>query len=285
MKLKDRIRTALTVTIRALVRMCIQTRIGVHVQEQFLDAATDRVTVVTHNDVDLMISTPNLLCTYRARSFSDKEPETLEWIDSIPEGAVLWDIGANVGLYSVYAAKVRGCRVWSFEPSVFNLESLARNIFLNGLTDKVCIVPLALNDQLGASRMQMTSTQWGGALSTFVQDFGWDGKKLQSIFEFQTIGLSMEDAVQKMDIPTPDYIKMDVDGIEHLILRGGRSVLGTVQGVLVEVNDAFQEQSQVCTRILKEAGLVLAEKRHADFLDAPGAFGGGQVWNQIWVRD
>jgi len=73
--------------------------------------------------------------------FATKEPETLEWIDRIPEKSVLWDIGANVGLYSCYAAKARGCRVFAFEPSVFNLEILARNIFLNQLTDQITIVP------------------------------------------------------------------------------------------------------------------------------------------------
>jgi len=284
MTLKDRIRAALTAIIRAAVNLSGRTRIGVHVQEQFLGSALDRVTEVCHNGVVLKISTPNLLCTYRARSYSSKEPETLEWIDSIPKGSTLWDIGANIGLYSVYAAKVRDCRVWSFEPSVFNLESLARNIFLNGLTERVCIVPLALSNHMGASQMRMTSTEWGGALSTFGEDFGWDGKKLQTVFEFQTIGLSMEDAVQKLEISQPDYIKIDVDGIEHLILSGGASVLRTVRGVLVEVNDAFQEQSHLCTQLLNEAGLVLSEKRHADFLDAPGAFGGGEVWNQIWIR-
>lgn len=76
---------------------------------------------------------PNAQCRYRVSSFSTKEPDTLEWMDTIPPGSVIWDIGANVGLYSVYAAKSRGARVFAFEPSVFNLELLARNIFLNQL--------------------------------------------------------------------------------------------------------------------------------------------------------
>jgi FkbM family methyltransferase len=54
----------------------------------------------------------------------------------MPRGSVLWDIGANVGLYSCYAVKARDCRVFAFEPSVFNLELLARNIFLNGIADQ-----------------------------------------------------------------------------------------------------------------------------------------------------
>jgi FkbM family methyltransferase len=223
------------------------------------------------------------LCAWRAKTFSTKEPETLEWIDSIPKDSILWDVGANIGLYSVYAAKKCNCRVWAFEPSVFNLELLARNIFTNGLIDQVCIVPVALSDQLGASQMHMTTTEWGGALSTFGQNFGWDGKTIRQVFEFQTIGLSMEDAVRKLAIPQPDYIKMDVDGLEHFILKGGLSVLAGVKEILIEVNDDFQEQADQCRSLLTQAGLVLMEKRHSEMI-ATNLNGFQNAYNQIWVR-
>ena len=51
----------------------------------------------------------------------------------------------------------------------------------------------------------------------------------------------MDDAVQRLDIPVPDYIKMDVDGIEHLILKGGSRVLREVAGILIEVNEDYKE--------------------------------------------
>ena len=107
---------------------------------------------------------PNKLNLYRAESFSKKEPDTLAWIDLIPEGSLIWDIGANVGLYSVYAAKARNCKVYSFEPSVFNLELLARNIFLNKLQDTITIIPVSLSDKLSENRFQMTSVDGGGSI-------------------------------------------------------------------------------------------------------------------------
>src|SRR6185437_4913944 len=96
-----------------------------------IEGAMSSCTTVSHGGISLRLATPNWLADWRVNTFATKEPETLDWIDSLPEGAVLWDIGANVGLYSVYAAKARRCRVWAFEPSVFNVELLARNIFLN----------------------------------------------------------------------------------------------------------------------------------------------------------
>lgn len=196
-------------------------RVGEYVNSQIIARAMVRKQSIKHEGVEIILSTPNSLNEFRASSFSVKEPETLEWIDQIPSGSVVWDIGANVGLYSCYAAKKRGCRVFSFEPSIFNLELLARNIFNNQLQDLITIVPLPLSESLSVNKLNMSSTEWGGALSTFGYDFGHDGEKMNKVFEFSTIGISMVDAVKLLNIPQPDYIKLDVDGIEHLILKGG----------------------------------------------------------------
>ncbi len=118
-------------------------------------------------------------------------------------------------------------------------------------------------------------------MSTFGQDYGHDGQTLVKIFEFPTIGISMMDAAELLKIPKPDYIKMDVDGIEHLILRGGATVLRNTKGMLIEINEEFEKQSVNSARYLSEAGLVLKEKRQADmFKNGPYK----SSYNQIWCR-
>ena len=208
----------------------------------------------------------------------------MEWIDSFPLESVLWDIGANIGLYFCYAAKARTCKVFAFEPSIFNLELLARNIYLNQLTSNVPIVPLPLSNNLGIGTLNMTTREWWGALSTFGQDYGWDGKQIKQVFNFRTIGISADNALNLLLIQQPNYIKIDVDGIEHLILSGASHVLNIVDGVLVEVNDDFLEHADQCNKILLQAGSVLKEKRHSEMLNSSNSFGGGKVWNQIWIR-
>src|SRR5215467_12031505 len=47
---------------------------------------------------------------WRARTFFTEEPHTVAWLDRLQAADVYWDIGANVGMYAVYAAKFRGCR-------------------------------------------------------------------------------------------------------------------------------------------------------------------------------
>ncbi len=248
---------------------------GEYVCQQLLETSMDEHSLALHNGIHMTFATPNALCRYRAESFSLKEPDTLKWIDEIPADAVLWDIGANVGLYSIYAAKAHDCRAFAFEPSVFNLELLARNVFLNDLQERVTIVPLALSDALGPSLFKMSSTAWGGALSTFGEDFDQHGGKLNSIFEYQTMGVTMDDAIGLLHIPAPRFIKIDVDGIEHFILRGGVEALRGVESVMVEIDDGFTEQAEETARHLQNAGLRLLRKCGGD---------SGSQYNQWWVR-
>jgi FkbM family methyltransferase len=259
-----------------------RTRLGRVAFEQIVDSSMSRTARVTHAGTELRFTVPNSLNHFRMSSFATKEPETLAWIDAIPRGAVLWDVGANIGLYSCYAAKARGCRVIAFEPSVFNLELLARNIFLNDLADRVTIVSLPLFEQVAEGSLNMSSMQWGGALSTFGAEHGFDGEALAKVFEFRTVGVSMDDCVSKLGLPPPDFLKMDVDGIEHLILRGGRQVLSRLSGVSVEINDAFVQQAQESQAALEAAGLRFMSKAHSALIEAQPMF--NRTFNQVWVR-
>ena len=251
-----------------------KTSAGRYAYQEIIDAVMKWERSVFYRSCRLNFAVPNWLNQYRIDTFATKEPETLEWVDSVPEGSVLWDVGANIGLYAIYAAEARNCRVYAFEPSVFNLELLARNIFLNNLQNKITIIPVALSEQLGINLFKMTTTAWGGALSSFGQDFDQNGGPIKSVFEYQTLGMSMSDAVTLFNIPQPDYIKIDVDGIEHFILRGGSNVLAKAKGVLIEINDAFKDQAEESVRILEKAGFSLFKKCD---------LGVSNQFNQWWV--
>jgi len=261
--------------ITSIVVGLSKTTAGLYTYQQIIDTAMNRNTMVKYRSHCMTFAVPNSLNHYRIDTFATKEPDTIEWVDSIPEGSVLWDIGANIGLYSIYAAKARNCQVYAFEPSVFNLELLARNIFLNKLQSQITIIPIALNDQLGLNLFKMSTTVWGGALSTFGQVFDQNGDTLKDVFEYQTLGMSMSDVIGLLHIPQPDFIKIDVDGIEHFILRGGGSVLAEVNGILIEINDNFREQADESVDLLKKAGLTLHRKCN---LESPNQF------NQWWFR-
>lgn len=232
-------------------------------------------TRVVHNEISLEFYCPNVICRYRSDSFSTKEPDTLKWIDSMSSGSVLWDIGANVGLYSIYAAKRSVTRVIAFEPSIFNLEWLGRNIYLNGLQKNIFVVPVALSDRCGSNTFGMSNTALGGALSTFGEKFDQNGRDLQIIFEYETVGLTLAAAYQYFSLPKPSHMKIDVDGLEHFILRGAGDVLSYPKQVLIEIDDAFVAQATETANILTSVGLRLENKF---------SLGVPNQYNQLWCR-
>ena len=68
--------------------------------------------------------------------FGRDEPETVAWIEAMPANAVLWDVGANIGLYALFAAK-RGLRVLAFEPSAASFAAMVRSAEANGLDRRI----------------------------------------------------------------------------------------------------------------------------------------------------
>jgi len=119
--MKKLIKTIMKRVVVGFASILNLSKAGRFLQNEIINNVMRIQKTVHHNGCTLYFSTPNMVNYFRADSFSTKEPETLEWIDSIPIGSVVWDIGANIGLYSCYAANQRSCTIFSFEPSVFNL--------------------------------------------------------------------------------------------------------------------------------------------------------------------
>jgi FkbM family methyltransferase len=254
--------------------------VGVNLFGRFIDelilAAMRRLTIVNHGNVTIEFAVPNRLCEYRALSFSSKEPETLRWLDEMPDGTVFWDVGANVGLYSIYAALGRSASVVAIEPSVFNLEILARNIAANKIENSIMIIPLPVSDTEGTNFFNMSNTLWGGALSSFGKEFDQNGNHFTPAFKYQTLGFTIDQLVFEFGLPQPTYLKIDVDGIEHLILSGARKVLDNVESILIELDRSFTIQVNQASDHLREAGFSLV---NSDDLSLKGQS------NQIWKRD
>jgi FkbM family methyltransferase len=118
---------------------------------------------------------PNEMTRWRVTSFSSKEPDTVAWLDSLEPGSVLFDVGANVGMYALYAA-ARGLRVYAFEPESQNFAILNANIALNGLQDRITAYPICLSDTLKIDRLYLSDFTAGGSCHSFGAEVGFDLK-------------------------------------------------------------------------------------------------------------
>ena len=220
---------------------------------------------------------------YRAQTFLSKEPETIKWIESFHEGSVFWDIGANIGIYSCFASKEKKTKTFSFEPSVFNLEILAKNIFSNNLSNEIVIVPLSLTNKFMISDFNMSKVEYGGSRSTFSEKYDEDGNSFSPVFKYKTLGMSGDDLIKKFNLEKPDYIKIDVDGIEYLILSGLSEILNNTKSILLEVTDNFKVKKEDIKKFLEINGFIMENKKYFDLNKFnPGS---PKVYNQIWKKN
>jgi FkbM family methyltransferase len=222
----------------------------------------------------LVFAGPSGRALHDAHGFNKDEPETVAWIDSLPTDAVLWDIGANVGLYAIYAAK-RGIRVLAFEPAASTLAVLTRNIELNGVSDKVSAYGVALSDQtkLDALYMDSSRTEPGHAVHSFGTRRTVAGV-IEGGFQQATIGYTADGFVAQFGAPKPTHIKLDVDGIEAEILHGAAGLMRqTVQELMVEIYD---DMNPAQAKDIRNALSALG------FVEKPTAFPEGR--NKLYAR-
>ncbi len=215
---------------------------------------------------------PNQLVEWRVDTFHTKEPETLEWIDTFDKSGdfIFWDIGANIGLYSIYnSLKHKKSQTISFEPSTSNLRVLSRNISINNLFDRIKIFTAPLTK--GENKfliMKEGEFQEGGALNSFGENFDFEGKKFSSKMNYQIYGTNINYLIDNKILDIPDYIKIDVDGIEHLILEGGNKYLSNkkIKSLSIEINENFTEQHEKVIEIMKKNDFKILHKKHSEDL-------------------
>lgn len=186
----------------------------------------------------------SLMTKTRYKTFFTKEPGTIQWIDKFENGKIFWDIGSNVGLYSIYYGKKSSTnQIVSFEPSLFNLEILSRNIVLNNLSSNIIIFPLPLNNKNEINDFNMNNTDYGGALSGFGVDYDENFEKREINFTYKTFGINLDTFIDIYNLDFPDYIKIDVDGIENLILKGSNNIFSNnkLKSVLIENPTNYEE--------------------------------------------
>ncbi|MDH3240354.1 MAG: FkbM family methyltransferase [Alphaproteobacteria bacterium] len=195
----------------------------------------------------------------RAETFSTKEPETIAWIDGFAAHAKLLDIGANVGVYSLYAG-LKGHEVRCIEPDALNFALLNLNIADNGLGGRVIAYPFSIHSESKVAELNVGEYRWGGARSSFDRNVNWKGEVLGEGFSQGSPGITVDDFVAKTGF-VPDHIKIDVDGNELLVLQGARSTLSNPQcrSILVEMFDRHEEY-RACLDIIEASGFRPADQ-------------------------
>ena len=193
---------------------------------------------IEHAGTRMIFATPNSGTKWRADTIYSKEPCTLQWIATFNRDDVLVDVGANVGMYTIWAAATKGVKVFAFEPEAQNYALLNRNILFNRLQDRVKAYCMGLSDKAGLTELYMADVTAGGSCHAVGEAIDYKYEPLPVAFKQGCVAARLDDLVADGLIPTPNHIKIDVDGIEPKVVAGARTTLNnkTVRSVLIELN-------------------------------------------------
>jgi FkbM family methyltransferase len=194
--------------------------------------------IVRCGDVDVVYVTPSLATKWRVDTLFEKEPVTLEWIAEFAQGEVLVDVGANVGMYTVWAARTRGARVYAFEPESLNFALLNRNIVANALQGQAIAYCAAISDRSGFGELHLSQFMAGGSCHSLDEKVDPFHRPAAPVYTQGCACASLDDLVRAGRVPRPQYIKIDVDGFEPKVIRGAADTIrsGAVRSLLIEVN-------------------------------------------------
>jgi len=167
----------------------------------------------------------------------------LAFASRISQGAVIYDVGANVGFYTFLAAAKAGKvgTVYAFEPLAENLSFLWQHIRLNQLCN-VAVYPAAVSDVAGKLRFSRGGSRYSGHLN----DQG----------EIEVAAVTLDQFVFEEGNPPPSLIKIDVEGDEGRVLRGTRRLLCTTHPVIFLATHGKQVHQECCD-LLTSAGYRL----------------------------
>jgi FkbM family methyltransferase len=207
----------------------------------------------------------------KRKNATSKEPRTVAWIESLPAGDVLFDVGANVGAYSLIAAKrpQGALRVVAFEPAFSTFGLLCRNVVANGAGDQVTPLPVTLGGRTELGHFGYSTLTAGAGLQvglggSLESTYGGDG---ESAYDQPVLVFTLDDLIERFVLPFPQHVKLDVDGAEVEILRGATRTLSDprLKTILAEVFARYEDEVD---EIVTGCGL-----RRTDTLRAGAAHG------------
>lgn len=152
---------------------------------------------------------------------------------TVKRGSIFYDIGANVGFYSLLASRLVGDgKVYAFEPLPRNTVFLRQHLALNTVRN-VDVIEMAVSDQVGTARFAVEAT---GAMG-HIEESG----------TLQVPSTTLDALTEQRRIAPPDYIKMDIEGEEGKALRGAERCLRSSRPTLLLATHGAEIRRDCCS--------------------------------------
>jgi FkbM family methyltransferase len=220
--------------------------------EKYWRAQPTRRVAAGGTEILFDVSTP--VADQRARTLFTKEPSTIRWLDGMTGADVFYDVGANVGVYALYAASVVGAMTYAFEPDGRNFGILCRNIDLNGLSGKLLPFCVAVSNRTGPSFLY-AQAGLGGESGHGLEASG------KTAYQQGVMSIRLDDFAAAPKIQAPTMLKIDIDGLEPWVVEGLGDLVRTdrLRGLNIELNESDASHRATLNH-LRDAGYQINEE-------------------------
>ncbi len=180
------------------------------------------------------------------------QPGIAKWIESFDEKSCFVDIGANIGIYSLYAATKKH-KVLALEPESLNFACLNLNIFDNNFQNYISAYPICIDEESKISKLNMRVMKFGGSASTFDRCVGPYGETFKPIYEQGSVSSRLDDIVKREGLNV-NYIKIDVDGNELRVIKSMPEIIksNNLKSICIELNPNTEEGKEVIEILSKD---------------------------------
>ncbi len=195
----------------------------------------NRPITVSFNEISVRLVPRGQIAGFFWTGLRFENQEVLLILSALAPGMIFFDVGANVGLFAISAAKkISGNGVFAFEPCSSTYGLLKQNLLLNGLAD-VNAVQIALGDVVGDGALQINSRGRDG-LNTL-------GKALHPesrVVGHEQVHITTVDVfMNRHNVPRVDVMKVDIEGAELMLFRGARNLLERADAPLILYESGF----------------------------------------------
>ena len=185
-----------------------------------------------------------------------REDNIKEYIDSLPKNSIFYDLGANLGWFSLYAANLE-LKVYAFEVDKNNFFGLQENIKANpNISNNIFPFNQGIADKNKTVNLRFSDNSIGGHHKTIeITNFSGPSKIIENN-KIEIIVDSLDNIIQKHNLPYPDYLKVDIDGSEYAFLLGANETLKRAKSMVIEfwIDSEYYDKS---INILESFGFKL----------------------------
>jgi len=171
---------------------------------------------------------------WRARHSYQDEPLLCQIISKLNSEDVFLDIGANVGTFSIPASR-KAKSVICIESDPINYGLLYQNVVINGVQDKVIIIPTFLGRHTGCFPITYRDVSKGDALSAFGQTLKLPTHS-PNLHTIRQGVMTLDDLYGNYELELPTVVKIDVDGNEEFLLADKNQVLKQAKLIYIELS-------------------------------------------------